>query len=407
MSFGPIGPRIASLASQAKFRLRLERRRLARKLRLTDAPIRIVFLATDPLDWLSLHSLYAACAASPRFDANIIDIGFRGWLDFDGNCGAFFRAHNIAFYDASDGRDWLAALMPDVIVTATPYDQYQFPPYRSDRLCAIARLAYIPYGVDFADGFGQLQQQIYANAIQRSAWRVFTRSEATRPLYRTWGIADAAVVALGLPVIDHYYSDLLAEPLPEAFRAHNKDRFKILYTPHHALGGWSTFPQHAATIRAMVMEDERLSLVFRPHPGLGPTLKLAGLMDEAEFAAFFSGPRMLFHSASDYYSAFRWSDALVSDASSFLVQYAPTGKPVVYLDRPDGWGLDAGLDGDVRSAYYCVSDAEALRATLLDLAAGDDPLAAARHEGQQRMCVGLSGPGAGARIADHIARALG
>ncbi len=383
-------------------------RGLVRKWKLGTIPIRIVFLAQDPLDWLSLDSVYRACTSLSCCKTYVVNIGFSGFGDYRTDCSEVLRRQNIPFLDGVNGDVRLDHLNPDLIAVSSPYDEYRPAYYRTANLLRFGQIVYTCYGPDFADKKGVLAKQTFGNETQKHAWRIFSRSDRTVEAYKKHGnVSPGRVVCLGHPRFDQFYVDLESDPLPETIASAGKGKFKVVYAPHHSLAGWSTFPRFAEHIRNLVRENPDLFLVFRPHPLLMTTLKRANVLTEEAFRSFFSGDRCALYEGNNYYQLFRWSDLLVSDASSFLVEYAPTRKPIVYLHREDGWGgLDDTLSEDVNGSCYIARTGTELSVLLQELKNGRDPMKDDRISYQEKMNVGMFSGGAGQRISDYIQHAL-
>jgi CDP-glycerol glycerophosphotransferase (TagB/SpsB family) len=80
-----------------------------------------------------------------------------------------------------------------------------------------------------------------------------------------------------------------------------------------------------------------------------------------------------------YLPLFARADALMSDASSFVLEFAATGKPLLYLHNPMGPQLND--DGDfVRDHCYWGQQEDQLRAFLDQTEAGEDPHGEARRD---------------------------
>lgn len=391
-------------AQERAVRIAFLARRLLRKLRLGRIPIRIVFLAGDPVDWGSLQSFFQACRADPAFKVTVLHVGFAGWLGISTDCRAFFAARGIRAIDGIDSPVALDRLNADLFVTSSPYDQFRPAPYAAKELQRYGRLIYITYGADFADRAGRLAKQTFGLEAQRLAWRIFSRSSRTAPQYLAQGgIPARRVVGLGLPLIDLHHEARPEESLPPAVLRASAGKFKILYTPHHSLEGWSTFLRHREAMRSLLGDLPDCYLVFRPHPGLLPRLLHDKVMSEAEFRGFFGEERCYLDESDAYHGLFHWSDLLVSDASSFLVQYASVNKPVIYTLREDGWGgLDDSLRPEVLRGYYLAREPSEIAPLVRQLKAGEDPLAEQRAAAQKRMVHGIHQGGAGQRIAAYI-----
>ena len=378
-------------------------KRAIRKVWPGSIPIRIVFLAGDPQDWFSLETVYRHCTADPRFQVHVVNIGFASKIHGSSKCSAYFRKKGIPYIEGVDEPVRLERLTPDIIAVSSPYDEFRPPHYRTPNLLRYAKLMYICYGPDFADQQGALAKQVYGFDTQKNAWRIFSRSQRTVGHYRKYGGVPARrIVCLGHPRIDQYYSDSAVDLLPEALTSASAGKFKIIYAPHHSLQGWSTFLRYADQIRRLLDENEDCYLVFRPHPILKLTLSASHSMSEEAFLRLFDGERCCLYDGEDYYALFRWSDLLISDASSFLVEYAPTRNPIMYLHREDGRGLDDTLREDVHGSCYVAANEADIATLFKQITNGSDPMRDVRPRFQENMDVGMFSGGSGERIARYL-----
>jgi CDP-glycerol glycerophosphotransferase (TagB/SpsB family) len=381
-------------------------RRLIRKLKLGKIPIRIVFLAQDPGSWQCMESLYQACISEPLFKAHVVNIGFNLFGVIE-ESSSYFANKNIEYLDGINNQVRLDLLNADIIALSSPYDNFRPYQFRTANLLRYAKLVYIPYGIPFADRAGNLTKQIFGFDTQKNAWRIFTRSDNTVDYFKKYGgVPSRRVVSLGLPVIDQYYSSSSSDVLPEALPSASAGKFKIIYAPHHTIDGWSTFLQYANHIRRLIHENEDCYLVFRPHPMLMKRLKDRDLMSEEVFRSFFVGDGCCLYEGDNYYELFRWSDMLISDASSFLGEYAPTRNPIIYLHREDGWGIDDTLKEDIFNSCYVARSEDEITTIFQQVKNGIDPLKKTRERYQENISVGMFTGGAGKRIAAYLLNKL-
>jgi len=398
-------PSFAQLWNAAGFWGRVVRR----KLRLRAVPIRAVFLAQDPLDWFSLHSVYEACAADPRFETIVVNAGFGDAEQrYATDCASLLKGRAVSFLDGHDGATSIAQLRPDLVLLSSPFDEFRHERYGIEALRQCARVVFISYCIEMADREGLMADAMWSTETHRRAWRIFARAPAAARQYTRIGrVPPRRIVALGHPRIDESYAPPRESPIPADVERRSAGKFRIIYAPHHFLGGWSTFLRHGRGIRAFVDAHDDCFLTFRPHPYLVGALRRAGIMDDDEFRAMFTGDRCWQYDGPDYWSLFRWSNALVSDASSFLVEYAPTRHPIVYLQREDGHGgLDDSIEAEVAGSCYTARTPDDMQSILLELKSGRDRMRDERARFQERMSVGMFSGGAGARVAGYLARTL-
>ncbi|MEP7322452.1 MAG: CDP-glycerol glycerophosphotransferase family protein [Saprospiraceae bacterium] len=380
-------------------------RRAIRKLKLGKIPIRIVFIAQEPRIWRVMDSLYRACKSDSLFKVYVVNSEY--FWQFKEDCSTFLKQNNIEYLDGLDKDFRFDLLNPDIIVLGSPYDEYRPEQHSTANLLRFAELIYIPYGIDFSDGTRHLDIVIFGDVLQKNAWRIFTRSKKSVGNYiKHGGISSKRVVSLGLPVLDQYYSSTSSGVLPEAVQLASAGKFKIIYSPHHSLTGWSTFLLHSENIRQLVQENQDCYLVCRPHPGLMEKLKNENLMSQDAFRSMFVDDRCYLYEGDDYYGLFRWSDMLISDASSFLGEYAPSQNPIIYLHRDDGWELDESIRDDFFNSCYVARSKDEVTTFFEQLKNGVDPKKSERKRYQENISEGIFTGGAGQRIANYLREKL-
>ncbi|RJP95084.1 MAG: hypothetical protein C4518_01960 [Desulfobacteraceae bacterium] len=381
-------------------------KRAIRKLKLGQIPIRIVFIAQEPYTWRVMESLYRACLTDQIFKTYVVNSEFL-WQKGRDDCSAFLAKNNIEYLDGFNHKIRFDLLNPDIFVLGSPYDVYRPDHHNPASLLRYAKIVYIPYGIDFGTKVERENKYWFGNDTQKNAWRIFSRSNKTRYIYKKYcGVSSRRIVGAGLPILDQYASGASSSVLPEAIQSASAGKFKILYTPHHTVDGWSTFLRYGAHIRELVEKNKDCFLFFRPHPSLIVRLIIDNLMSENDFYNFFSGERCYLYEGDDYYGLFQRSDMLISDASSILGEYAPARKPIIYLYREDGWDLDDSIRDDILKGYYVASSEDQITAFFLQLKNGDDPMKSERERRQENICKGILNGGAGKRIARYLRNTL-
>ena len=129
-------------------------------------------------------------------------------------------------------------------------------------------------------------------------------------------------------------------------------------------------------------------------------------MSRRAFAASLGDDRVHFDTSDGFVGSLHWADVLVTDASSMLFHFAPTGQPIVYLHREDGAGLDALAQEWVSRTCYVVRSERELVSALLGLRDGIDPRAPARRQSIRTDHTFVFSYGAGQRICDYLASEL-
>lgn len=228
----------------------------------------------------------------------------------------------------------------DIVFFQTPYDCS-----RPQELAVIdlvkkgIKIAYIPYCFDIVGGEDSIRWQYNLDCQNNAKW-IFVRSNKNRESFGKYcSNGNSHVYVTGHPKFDQvdYSIDSI----------NNSNTKKVfLWTPHFSLeeGGWSTFGQFSDVIMSSAKAN-KFNLIIRPHPLF--TSRLESCSDELKdqfnnlLKAVDNFDNIIFDSCDgSYIDAFIQSDVLIADAGSFLLEYLPSKKPIIYLERTDGPGLN-------------------------------------------------------------------
>jgi hypothetical protein len=350
-------------------------------------PVRIAFLVQHPQGWTSLESVWRAMADDPAFAPVIIAAPYQhpyppeggpdaifGFLDKQGL--PFVRWEQFPFTPG----------FADVVFVQNPYDITRPAPLRTAELLKLVpRLAYVPYGIEIGGGEINATNQ-FNLPLQQVAWAVFARSPRHRAMFaKHCSAGDQHVAVTGHPRLDLLQA---IEKLPAcAALSHFARGQKIVFwNPQFDIRadgtGYSTFLLWQDFLLQEFTRRQDLALVIRPHPLFFGALESRRIWSREQVDAFMhrverSGNIVIDRDAS-YLPIFGASAAMLSDASTFLLEYAATGKPFLYLHNSKGPSLNS--DGEfIRAHAYSAETAEAIKAFLDQVAACQDPRAAERR----------------------------
>jgi hypothetical protein len=375
-----------------------------------DRPVRVAFFVQSAAEnWNSTASVWRAFAADPRADTKVVLMPF---LHPDYPAGRSiatqFIEQGIPFvrcehYDVKRER-------PDVVFFQNPYDHTRPAPFHvANVLPVVRRIAYVPYGLEIGGGSNNLMLQ-FAKPLQINAWRVFVRSERARRLYALHCPAgNAQCVVTGHPKLDAVLATRKEDVDPE-LAAWAEGKRVVLWNPHFSVcknnDQWSTFMRWKDVLLRFFEERRDLALLARPHPHLFKHALNERMMTPDDIAAFrariAASPNIRLDERSDYRHAFSVSSAMLSDGSSFLLEYPATGKPLLYFTNPGGVGLNE--DGEVVDSYYQATTEPELVQFLNLVARAEDPRRDERLRRYAEFMHGVDGR-VGERIKDHVIEA--
>jgi hypothetical protein len=258
---------------------------------------------------------------------------------------------------------WFAAQLADrsgplaLVLLDHPYDAMRPDALRSTAIAdAGVRLVYSPYtnnnlggGTDVPGAHHDVRMQ-YDLPLHRLAWRIYVRSAAQAQLHASHCAAGGDNVRVsGMPKLDRLVRASRTPPGAGSSPVLEKaaGRPVVLWNPHFSFGpgGWSTFDRYVDDMVAWFEAHDDVVLLLRPHFRIWRDLRLQNggqphIVERRVRAAARRRDNILLDEDPDYLPAFLASDAMVSDLSSLITEYVPLGRPVLYLHRDDGPGVN-------------------------------------------------------------------
>ncbi|MEM8773813.1 MAG: methyltransferase domain-containing protein [Pseudomonadota bacterium] len=313
---------------------------------LPQERIRVVFLVMTPQVWPSSEPVWCLASRDNRFHTKVVVVESKNPAD----ALASLRISRDTLIKsgvpfASGSNFSLEAYKPHIIFYPLPYNSLYPDEFNTDAANACgARIAYIPYGLEVGGGAYNARYQ-FDEVMLRNAWRIFARSKSQQDSFgRFCAAGNAHVVLTGHPRGNRSSDD--SKELPAHVLESARQRKIVLWTPHFSVASrrkWSSFIGNYETIISEIENRKNMFFVFRPHPFLERTLREAegwtaqsaqDLLDKIG-----SFENVYVDETGDYWPAFKSSDALMTDAGSFLVEYLLLDKPVCFLQGIDSIGL--------------------------------------------------------------------
>lgn len=378
-----------------------------------NSAITLAFIVQYAAVWPSLRSVWRFAHNDSRFSTIVVLSPFIHPFSDEKTTYEEMRSclnsENVP-YCTSDNFDYISA-NPHVVFLQNPYEETRPLHLRTPALRAVgARIAYVPYGLEIGGGDWNITAQ-FDSELQRSAWRIFARSERHKALFgRYCRAGNQHVVVTGHPKFDSGEQTVDAFVEPD-WTAKIKERKVILWTPHFsesAIAAWSTFCLYGNHIFSEANRRTDIFFLVRPHPLFFKAMRNNNVWlqsEEDNFRKHISkSSNMALDESTQYQYAFRYSSALMADVGSFLLEYLPSEKPILYLRHPEGLGMND--DGDLARFLYVANSPKEITNFITMVSRGEDQSKNTRLQAIPDFLYGLDGK-SGQRICEHIYSELG
>lgn len=313
----------------------------------TSGPIKVDFYFQWPPGWTNFESVIHAMSNHSGFDCNIVVVPYLNFnaSDLNGDIQRKILEDKGINYIGFENYS-LESRQPDVVFLQNPYDEARPATFRSEYLHQRGvKIAYIPYALDTGIGEESMIYQ-YNLPCQNIATWIFARSQRHKEEFAIQcNAGNEHVYVTGHPKFDFYES---------RFNLNTKNNVKIktiLWTTHFVLPGdvkmYSTFNIYCDAFIKLMMRDD-INIIIRPHPLFKQWIHMASQVarDNYERLVAVSSERknVEWDFDSNYQISFSRSDALIADAGSFLLEYLPSKKPILYLTHETCHGLNKTAD---------------------------------------------------------------
>lgn len=331
----------------------------------------MVFYTNEPQKW-SYESLYRALESNPHFEPLIVVVPrYAVHMGKDHTRMAleeqfdFYRERGYRVeYGYKDGRYLeIASFRPDIFF----YLQLAEIPGidNPEMVSKYALTCYCPYSFPLTD-----HRKQYLPRFHRLLFRYYVPHEWTRERFEGYAKGNAKnCVVVGYPKLDVYFR----ETAPDADKFwKNPSKVRIIYAPHHSVKDvflFSTFQyNHQFILDLAKRMSDRTTWIFKPHPMLKGAILRAGMMMEEDLDAYYRSWSEIGHvyDQGDYFDIFKSSDLMITDCASFLVEYLPSGHPLIRLINDRSCPLDK-LGQTFSDCYYNVHDEEELKQVFDEL----------------------------------------
>ncbi|WP_421595569.1 hypothetical protein [Rahnella sp. PD4] len=309
----------------------------------------VLFLIHNMNTWYSVANLFLELSQDPDLKVTIASIprsfpGVEGYSGEEITSAALSKIGinhmRISSYSDKEISTILTTLSPDVIFRQSPWD-HDIPPGFSANRINFAKLCYVPYyavnivknissGTDFDF---QSNQDLHNNS-----WRIYCDTQyAYEKLCKNSLLRGVNARYFGHPKLDYIHTKM-----KETGDSEKKSGItNILWAPHHSVDqGWlsfGTFDKNYLDFLRYAEENNDVHIKLRPHPALFDFMRAKSDEIKSNVDYFLSKWTSLNNTSMDYdydyVASFDWSDILVTDGISFIVEYPLFHKPSIFIEN--------------------------------------------------------------------------
>jgi len=301
-----------------------------KQLRQKDA-IKVLFVISELASWKT-ELLYRRMLNHPRFNPILgVSTSFAP-SNVKKPLVSYLHSKGYNYVDLDLEKGSIDRINPDIIFYYKPYSNcYSKGHFFSDNL------KYIFCGLDYC-----FEATTHAVHIFREyfdyCWQFYVENKEIAERRReVLGYRARNTLITGVPI-----QDLLYQP-KESFSDPWKDKTgkkRIIYAPHHSFKGtngsgieFSTFLEFGESLLELAKKyEEQIAIAFKPHPNL--YMKLLDIWGEEKTDNYYKTWEELPNTqleTGEYWGLFKYSDAIIHDSASFIVEYLYMDNPSMYL----------------------------------------------------------------------------
>lgn len=385
-------------------------------LNAADYPIRVVFFCQEYDLFPSFQSVWDAFSDTDLYDRKAVFV----WENAakEKAVTQYVYTNRKLYKDAGipiiDVKEYdLTRDQPDLCFFLKPYYGNRGLPCNL-QIAEVNRHApftvFISYCLDIQGG-AELREYFYEQQAFYDFWKIIGYSPFYKEMMTRYGFRNGEnVEAIGHPKFDGIYQMMQNNKWErEEWKIQIAGRPVVMWNSHFSITpgkGVGTFLLWQDTIFNYFKHRKDMVLLWRPHPIFWKNIETETAVDTEIFRQRMqelkSMDNVIIDRYGDYHYAFAASNALISDAATFLVEFTATGRPVMYTPKPDGEGV---CDPNCIQHLYIGNTAQDIISYLDGVRKGEDPMREARISDFEKEYGQLDGR-IGERIRNCMLRAM-
>ena len=315
--------------------------------------IRVLFLVRENQKW-SYQSLYELLEKDEKFEplvvVSILEITRKGKDKTRQNIDEtyrFFRSRGMETEFAYKKGKYvdLREFNPDIIFYDQPWDLPKI--HQPQEVSKFALTCYTPYGISLLN-----LKSDYTQDFHRLLFRYYIDCKANKERFESYRKNNSHnCVIIGYPKLDNYFISTSTKVWKD------ENKIKVIYAPHYSFDknglNLATFKENGNLILELAKNNPQTTWVFRPHPRFKHRVLRNNIMNKSEVENYYNEWRKIgvIFEEGDYLGLFQSSDLMITDCSSFLMEYLPTNKPLLHLINQNGVNSNK-LGNEVEKLLY-------------------------------------------------------
>lgn len=337
----------------------------------SDKKIKLLFLTMEYSVWPSLMPVYNQAKFDSRYEVQIVYLPFshaNTTNSYDDLEKYQKNGYSIINYEDYD----LSTESPDIAFVLKPYDSVPSRFYINQLQKVVPRCIYIPYGMEVSDAEHSLSYQCLG-AVHFLSWKVLAWGPAYYEKMKkyTYNYGEN-YLPIGHPRIDIEVEN--DQKLEKKILLKGKGKKVVLWNTHFSFEGdtaCGSYFDWGEDILQLARQNKEILLLWRPHPLFYGAYAKKRNMNIKEVMDWFHEwdliENIVIDDTESYLTSFNLSDALITDATSFIPEYLCQEKPILFTPKTYGAGvLDKTLEHELRR----VTSAEDIKNFFEDLING-------------------------------------
>lgn len=335
----------------------------------TNGKIRVVFLFQESSYWPSIKSLYKSLKEDERFEVFVVAIpifhvpNFKK-LELKQQNIQFLKDNGIEYIDArcANGSNFdIYCLKPDYVFVQIHFDRQRILEYKTSIMRLYTKVCLIPHAflLSASDNGELIHQQDYFRIFVPNQYHLEQLSSVT---HRTDNIEIT-----GYPRFDLYTDKLEDSSLWKISKKKNPKIKRIIWSPHWwAYGHSKILADNLFNLMDyfynLAKNKANIELIIKPHPNLFNGLvgskyitskKLENLISQIN-----SLPNASIYQGGEYIDLFKTADLMVNNSISFLAEWLPSQKPMIFVETERKFELNEIAYRILDSYYHASSVSE-------------------------------------------------